>query len=136
MKIMKEFQFEAAHQLPAEKECTYGICSRLHGHSYQIRVCIQGVINSDGWIMDFKELSQIVKQHVIDVCDHQFLNEIYPGEITTAENLGMIWARKIRDVLLSGYSGITLHSLEVWETAKCCAIVEESDIASHSKGTN
>ena len=128
MHISKEFNFEAAHQLPPDKECTYGICSRLHGHSYRIRVAVQGLMNADKWIIDFKKLSDIVRREVIDVVDHQFLNEIYPGEVTTAENLGLIWAKKIQQALEQQHPGVDVHSLEVWETQKCCAVIEAQDI--------
>ncbi len=130
MRIIKEFRFEASHQLPPEKEDIYGVCSRLHGHSYRIRVAVQGKMNEDSWIMNLRELSNIVKAEIIDICDHQFLNEIYPEDITTAENLGLIWARKVQAVLVNKHPGINLHTLEVWETAKCGAIIELSDIQS------
>lgn len=133
MRILKEFTFEAAHQLPADKECTYGVCSRLHGHSYNIRVAVQGVMNADKWIMDFKELSAVVKRLIVDVCDHRFLNDLYPNEVTTAENLGLIWSKQLHNELATSYPGVDFHSMEVWETAKCCAVIEASDIANEQQ---
>ena len=61
--ITKIFRFESAHHLPGH----HGKCARPHGHSYRLEVTIHGPIKhapeeSDyGMVMDFGDLSQIVK---------------------------------------------------------------------------
>jgi len=51
MKIFKEFVFEAAHKLPlVSKEHK---CSNLHGHSFRVRIYVDGPINEMGWVMGF-----------------------------------------------------------------------------------
>ena len=64
-----------------------------------------------GWVIDFGELSQVVKAF-----DHQFINEVPPfDELNpTAENL----AKYVADVIRKNYPGhpISTISVRVWET--------------------
>ena len=52
MEIFKDFTFEAAHRLPnlpPEHKC-----SRLHGHSFHVRLSVEGDLDPHlGWVMDF-----------------------------------------------------------------------------------
>src|SRR5258708_40187253 len=76
--LTKTFHFEAAHQLPGHR----GKCARLHGHSYRLEVTLRGPIkdapgHSDhGMVMDFSDLSQIVRASIIERLDHYDLNEV------------------------------------------------------------
>ncbi|BAP58545.1 6-carboxytetrahydropterin synthase QueD [Candidatus Tachikawaea gelatinosa] len=90
MIIFKDFQFEAAHQLPyVSKEHK---CSRLHGHSFKVRLEIFGETQKKtGWVMDFKKIKNIFKS-VHNQLDHRFLNEIPGLENPTSEILAKwIW---------------------------------------------
>jgi len=92
MEIYKEFSIEAAHRLPnlpAEHKC-----SRLHGHSFHIRICVEGDIDPEsGWIIDFAEIKAAYKP-IFDQLDHHYLNEINGLENPTSENLAKwIWDR-------------------------------------------
>ncbi len=92
MEIYKEFSIEAAHRLPnlpAEHKC-----SRLHGHSFHIRICVEGEVDPiSGWIIDFAEIKAAYKP-VFDQLDHHYLNEIEGLENPTSENLAKwIWDR-------------------------------------------
>jgi len=70
MKITKHFTFEASHILPKHK----GKCSRLHGHSWKLAVCVDGPVNKEtGFVLDYGILGEIVKTHVIDHLDHSHL---------------------------------------------------------------
>ncbi|MGB1561182.1 MAG: 6-pyruvoyl trahydropterin synthase family protein, partial [Sinimarinibacterium flocculans] len=42
MELYKDFRFEAAHLLPKVPEGHK--CARLHGHSYQVRITIEGEV--------------------------------------------------------------------------------------------
>lgn len=76
MEITKEFTFDSAHQLPGHK----GKCSRLHGHTYRLIVAVEGEpvsdrdSSDDGMVMDFGDLKEIVKEHVVDRLDHRFIS--------------------------------------------------------------
>jgi 6-pyruvoyltetrahydropterin/6-carboxytetrahydropterin synthase len=113
--IRKQFTFEAAHVLPFHK----GKCSRLHGHSYRLEVTVTGPlreIGSDaGMVMDFGDLSTVVKREVLEKLDHQYLNEIL--ENPTCEQI-LIW---IAAALAPDLPNI--DELVLWETESACAII-------------
>lgn len=101
MEIYKELGFEAAHRLP--KLPSGHKCSRLHGHSYRIRVYVKGPVGQDsGWVLDFADIKEACRP-VIERLDHYYLNEIEGLENPTAENLARwIWPRlKLKMPLLA-----------------------------------
>ena len=88
MFIYKKFLFDSAHYLPHVPAGHK--CKNLHGHTYTLTVFIEGVpISHEGWIMDFGDLKRIMKP-VIDMVDHQLLNNISGLENPTTE-LFAIW---------------------------------------------
>lgn len=92
MEIFKEFTFEAAHRLPnlpPEHKC-----SRLHGHSFRVRICVKGPVDDrTGWVIDFGDIKALCKP-VIDELDHRYLNEITGLENPTSERIAMwLWDR-------------------------------------------
>mgnify|MGYP001580885810 CR=1 FL=1 len=87
MKIFKEFTFEAAHKLPLVSKNHK--CSNLHGHSFKVKVCLDGPLNEMGWVMDFAELKRICSPYIKQL-DHSYLNEIQGLENPTSENI-CIW---------------------------------------------
>lgn len=108
MEIFKEFTFEAAHRLPnlpPEHKC-----SRLHGHSFRVRICVSGPVGEQsGWVMDFGEIKAVC-QPVIDELDHRYLNEIEGLENPTSERIAEWLWRRIRPRLPQ------LSAIEVRET--------------------
>jgi 6-pyruvoyltetrahydropterin/6-carboxytetrahydropterin synthase len=94
MEIYKEFHFEAAHRLP---RVPHGHkCARLHGHSFQVRIRLEGDVGADtGWVMDFAEL----KTHfapLYEQLDHNYLNDIPGLDNPTSENIARwIWQRLV-----------------------------------------
>ncbi|PCJ28632.1 MAG: 6-carboxytetrahydropterin synthase QueD [SAR86 cluster bacterium] len=108
VKIFKEFNFEAAHRLPnvpAEHKC-----ARLHGHSFVVRISVQGDVGSNtGWIMDFSDIGRAFNP-ILEQLDHYYLNEIQGLENPTSENLAQwIW-KKLKPQLTE------LVEIEVRET--------------------
>lgn len=92
MELRKTFQFEAAHRLPklpAEHKC-----HRLHGHSFQVEVVIEGDCDPQlGWVMDYSEISDIFRPFWRQL-DHNYLNEVPGLENPTSENIAIwIWDR-------------------------------------------
>ncbi len=123
--IVKEFKFEAAHQLPNHD----GHCARIHGHSYRVQVAIEGPIQTgsrnpkEGMVLDFGDLSKFWDKNIHSVLDHQFLNQVL-GHIAapTAEHIGL-W---IRDTIRGGLilpDGAFLKWVRVYETATSYAEV-------------
>jgi 6-pyruvoyltetrahydropterin/6-carboxytetrahydropterin synthase len=92
MELFKEFGFEAAHRLPnlpPEHKC-----SRLHGHSFKVKVHIEGAIDPEfGWVIDFGDIKQAFKP-LEEELDHHYLNDIPGLENPTSEVLAVwIWDR-------------------------------------------
>jgi 6-pyruvoyltetrahydropterin/6-carboxytetrahydropterin synthase len=104
MIVFKEFTFEAAHKLPLVPKNHK--CSNLHGHSFKVRISVDGPINEMGWVMDFSELKQICAPHINEL-DHSYLNEILGLENPTSENIAIwLWNRLIKS--LQNLSSITV----------------------------
>ena len=63
MEIYKDITFEAAHLLPNLPDDHK--CRRLHGHSFKVRITINGPIKEKvGWVED-----DIDKRDDLDLCD-------------------------------------------------------------------
>lgn len=92
MEIWKNFTFEAAHLLPNVPEGHK--CRRLHGHSYRVRVYVEGELDPTlGWVVDFADIRQACEP-IRQQLDHYYLNEIEGLENPTAEVLAKwIWIR-------------------------------------------
>lgn len=108
MEVFKDFRFEAAHWLPNVPEDHQ--CHRLHGHSYRIRVRVNGEIGfASGWVIDYAEISAVVRP-IIASLDHTCLNDTQGLENSTAEHLAMFIWRRI------GANIAGLSAVEVYET--------------------
>ena len=119
MRLYKDFSFEAAHRLPNVP--TGHKCARLHGHSFQVRVSVDGPVGDrTGWVMDFAELKEAFRP-VHDQLDHRYLNEIAGLENPTSENVARwIW-RQLRPSLPG------LAEVEVRETCTTGCIYRGED---------
>ncbi len=96
-RLERSYRFEAAHSLP--KVPPGHKCARMHGHSYQIVVTIEGELDPErGWVMDFAAIDEhampLVKQ-----LDHQILNEIDGLANPTSELLAVWWWEHLRPTL-------------------------------------
>lgn len=79
MLVSKEFTFDSAHFLTKY----HGKCEHLHGHTYKLRVTVEGEIQQNGLVIDFVILKKIVKEKIIEKFDHRSLNDYF--ENPTAE---------------------------------------------------
>lgn len=124
--VAKDFTFDAAHQLLHHA----GKCANLHGHTYRLRVEVAGAISAadgttgEGMVLDFAVLSNIWKQHLEPLLDHQDLNKTLGGIVgpTTAENL----ATWIFNEFRSRVEGATVTSVTLWETPTSSVRVGEA----------
>jgi len=88
MQIYKEFSFEAAHRLPTAVEGHPN--ARLHGHSFRVRVVVDGRPDPDsGVIFDFEDLEHALDKTRLKL-DHHYLNEVEGLELPTLERIS-IW---------------------------------------------
>jgi len=94
MEIFREYRIEAAHRLPRMPEGHK--CQRLHGHSFQIELWVEGVPDAQsGMLVDFFEIDRAF-QPIFDQLDHHYLNEIDGLENPTSENLSRwLWERVV-----------------------------------------
>ena len=110
MKIAKEFTFDSAHFL----KDYHGKCENLHGHTYRMRVTIEGEPKANGLIMDFADIKKIVNEKVVDIWDHANINDTL--EHASVENM-CIWAW---DELKKDLIGLV--EIRIWETADSFAM--------------
>lgn len=105
--------FSSAHRLPHYD----GPCRNLHGHTWKAVFVIEGPVRPDGMVCDFKVIKKLLDNYLPD---HQFLNDLL--ENPTAENLAQYLFDKTDAALKN--EGLTLKTLEIWESDNAAAIVE------------
>jgi 6-pyruvoyltetrahydropterin/6-carboxytetrahydropterin synthase len=131
--VSRRETFNAAHQLrdpdlsEDENQRLFGKCANLHGHNYVLEVVVAGEVQqATGYVLDLKQLSDVICQRVIQDVDHRNLNTDVPwleGRIPTAENLALAFWERIRSELPDGL----LRSVRLWETDKNWAEVGDHD---------
>jgi len=139
LQITKIFHFEMAHAIHGYA----GKCKNIHGHSYELHVTIMSTnaatdeIPSPGFIIDFKDLKDLVNETVIDLFDHrlvlskQFLennqalanleNLYIMNSEPTAENILLLIRKKISNKLPPD---LRLTGLKLFETKDSYAVWE------------
>lgn len=121
MRVFIERDFEAAHSLPhlgpAHK------CARLHGHSYGVRIEVQGRLNHEtGMVMDYADIARAWDK-LFPLLDHHNINDLPGLGYSTSENL----AKWIYDHLRAELDGpgkrdAYVATVEVRETPRAGAI--------------
>ncbi len=84
MELSSTFHFAASHFLTQY----HGKCEHMHGHNYKLIVTIEGEIKSNGMILDFKKIKEIVEEKILEKLDHTHLNNLI--ENPSAENI-VVW---------------------------------------------
>jgi len=109
--VSRRAHFNAAHRLyrkdwSHEKNNTvFGKCNNpnYHGHNYELIASVTGKINPEtGYVIDIKDLKDIIKSEVEDAFDHKNLNIDVPEfkELNpTAENIVVVIYNKIKNKL-------------------------------------
>jgi len=89
MEIAYRFAFDAAHRIehfPEEHPNR-----RLHGHSFQVEVALEGDRGPEGFVVDFARIEAECAA-VRAALDHRLLNEIDGLDVPTLENISVwIW---------------------------------------------
>ena len=104
--LTRKAEFSAAHYYwndawsPEENARVFGKCANRngHGHNYTLEVTIAGEVDPvTGFVVDLKELKEILEREVVSVYDHRHLNLEVPEfatRIPTTENITVsIWDR-------------------------------------------
>jgi len=115
MRLSRKFKFDAAHKLIDYQ----GVCGRIHGHTYELIVTVEGEPDETGMIIDFFDMKKIVEDVVISRLDHTYLNNFY--EQPTVENV----AADIFEKLQKAFEQIhaDLFSVKLCEGEKSCVEV-------------
>lgn len=102
--ITRRETFNAAHRLRREdwsaskNEDVFGKCSNKnwHGHNFELFVTVKGTPSQEtGFVMNLKDLGEIIKENVIEKIDHKNINldvSFMQGKMSSTENLAIgIW---------------------------------------------
>ncbi|HWZ81612.1 MAG TPA: 6-carboxytetrahydropterin synthase [Terriglobales bacterium] len=122
--LTRKAEFSAAHFYhnpafsPEENLRVFGKCNNPngHGHNYTLEVTVKGAVDpKSGFVVDLKQLKDIMNREVLDALDHRHLNKEVPEFaklIPTTENIAIaIWQR-----LVSKLNTAQLHRVRVYET--------------------
>lgn len=100
--VYRREHFNAAHRLTRpdwsdeQNMRVFGKCSlpNYHGHNYELEVKVVGEIDQrTGFVMDMKELSDLINDQVLERFDHKNLNldtEEFKELNPTAENIVVV----------------------------------------------
>lgn len=123
--LTRKAEFSASHfywnnsWTEEENARVFGKCANRngHGHNYSLEVTVRGEVDPvSGFVVDLKELKDIIEREVVSVYDHRHLNYEVPefkAAIPTTENIAIaIWQR-----LDGKIAGASLHRIRVHETS-------------------
>ncbi len=134
IRVTKRFHFEMAHTLYEYD----GLCRNIHGHSYILEVTLTGEPRNepshpkDGMVMDFSQIKELVKTHIVNRFDHALMvNKLVPEKLKdilkqttdrfivvdfqpTSENMVVYIAEILQQHLPLG---VNLFSVRLFETA-------------------
>jgi len=104
--LTRRCEFSASHYYhnpqwtEAENLRVFGKCANVngHGHNYTLEVTVKGEVDpTTGFVVDLKELKEILNREVVDAMDHRHLNKELPEfatKIPTTENIAIaVWQR-------------------------------------------
>jgi 6-pyruvoyltetrahydropterin/6-carboxytetrahydropterin synthase len=127
--LTRHEHFNAAHKLynpgwtEEKNREVFGKCANenWHGHNYELIITIKGNINSEtGFLMDARELSEIIQEHVCEKLDHRNLNvdvDFMSGKLASTENLAVgIWHQLEPHMP----PDVKLHCVKIYETPRIC----------------
>jgi len=142
MFITRRLEFDAGHRIPDHKSQ----CRHLHGHRYTIEITLSGSVidksgdAANGMVMDFSQVKDLAKQHLVDAWDHAFLafsgdkaivdflnslpdhKTVILDRVPTAENLARIAFECLDAVYRDTYGNqLQLHQVRLYETPNCWA---------------
>jgi 6-pyruvoyltetrahydropterin/6-carboxytetrahydropterin synthase len=121
--LTRKAEFSSAHYYwndawsLEENERVFGKCANRngHGHNYTLEVTVAGEVDAtSGFVVDLKQLKDILDQEVVSVYDHRHLNLEVPEfakAIPTTENIAIaVWNR-----LKNKIPNAKLHRVRIYE---------------------
>jgi 6-pyruvoyltetrahydropterin/6-carboxytetrahydropterin synthase len=107
--VSRKEHFNAAHRLynslwdEDTNNKVFGKCNNpnFHGHNYELIVTLNGEVDKEtGYVFDMKQLSDIIKEFVLDKFDHKNLNldiNYFKNLNPTAENIAIVIWQILRE---------------------------------------
>jgi 6-pyruvoyltetrahydropterin/6-carboxytetrahydropterin synthase len=131
-RIAKDFRWEMGHRLPFHN----GGCQNIHGHSYRMRVTIEGTMDDNGMVLDYFDMKAIVDP-IVQRVDHSFLCDNRDEQMlaffrdnplkhvivpfrTTAENI-TAWFLELVAAELRQFPNIKTLTIRLYETERTYA---------------
>jgi 6-pyruvoyltetrahydropterin/6-carboxytetrahydropterin synthase len=121
--LTRKVEFSSAHYYwidswsKDENERVFGKCANRngHGHNYTLEVTVAGEVDPvSGFVVDLKDVKEILEREVVNVYDHRHLNlEVleFRTALPTTENIAVaIWQR-----LDGKIPNARLHRIRVYE---------------------
>lgn len=124
--ITRRERFNAAHKLFREEWSDqknmeiFGKCANpnWHGHNYELFVTVKGEADPEtGFVMDLKELKQIIRTYVTDKLDHKNVNldvDFMKNKMSSTEVLAAEIFKQLQSPIES--HGARLHKIRLCET--------------------
>ena len=122
--LTRRYMLSASHRLQTDvltdeqNRRAFGKCANLngHGHNYTLEVTVKGEIDPvTGFVVDLKELKNILNREVVDAMDHRHLNKEVPEfatRIPTSENIAVaIWQRLDQRLNVAKLHRVRLYEL-------------------------
>ncbi len=121
--LTRKAEFSASHYYwneawsAEENARVFGKCANRngHGHNYTLEVTVAGEVDAvTGFVVDLKELKDVMDREVIAAYDHRHLNLEVPEfrtAIPTTENIAVAIWRRLEEKI----SGAKLHRVRVYE---------------------
>ena len=122
--LTRKAEFSASHHYhnpefsAEENQRVFGKCNNPngHGHNYTLEVTVKGEVNrKTGFVVDLKQLKDVMNREVIEALDHRYLNKEVPefkDQIPTTENIAIAaWTRLEKKLKVA-----KLHRVRVYET--------------------
>ena len=127
--ISKEVHFCAAHKLynpgwsRERNEDVFGNCANenWHGHNFSMIVTVKGEPDPEtGFVMNFKDLKEVLEQEILEKVDHKNLNidvVFMHGKMSTCENLVIEFWKLLHPRIEEITNGkAALHCIKLFET--------------------
>ena len=98
MLITRRIEFDAGHLIPDHRSQ----CRHLPGHRSVIEITTSGKIidqagdAANGMVMDFSQVKQLAREHLVDAWDHAFL--AYSGDSVVVDFLASLPGHKTAPV--------------------------------------
>lgn len=127
--LTRKAEFSASHHYhnpefsAEENQRIFGKCNNPngHGHNYTLEVTVKGEVDrKTGFVVDLKQLKDVMNREVIEALDHRYLNKEVPefkNQIPTTENIAIAaWKRLEKKLNIA-----KLHRVRVYETPELWA---------------